>query len=109
MKIINKLPKYLLFVQAIPYFCMLLEMLELILESNLFNLNITANISTLIWCFYCEHCVHIVGITAVISSVAALIINFKEKAARKKYIIYTLVHILMAWFTYVWFNALMSV
>ena len=36
-------------------------------------------------------------------------ITDKEKASRKKYIIYTLAHILMAWFTWFWFNALMSV
>ena len=87
-KIINKLPKYLLLIQGIPYFCMLIEMIELILESNIFKMQINGVFITSIWCFYCAYCVHIVGIISVISSVIALIMNLKEKASRKKYIIY---------------------
>ena len=108
-KITSRLPKYLFWVQGIPYFCMLIEMIELILESNIFKMQINGVFITSIWCFYCAYCVHVVGIISVVSSVIALIMNFKEKASRKKYIIYTLVHILMAWFTWFWFNALMSV
>ena len=108
-KIINKTPKYLLLIQGIPYFCMFLEMIELILESNIFKMNINGSFITSIWCFYCAYCVYVVGIISVVSSIIALIMNFKEKASRKKYIIYILVHILMAWFTWFWFNALMSV
>ena len=108
-KITSRLPKYLFWVQGIPYFCMLIEMIELILESNIFKMQINGVFITTIWCFYSVYCVHIVGIISAVSSVIALIMNFKEKASRKKYIIYTLVHILMAWFTWFWFNALMSV
>ena len=107
--IINKTPKFLLLIQGIPYFCMLIEMIELILESNIFKMQINGVFITSIWCFYCAYCVHVVGIISVVSSVIALIMNLKEKASRKKYIIYTLVHFLMAWFTWFWFNALMSV
>ena len=107
--IINKTPKFLLLIQGIPYFCMLIEMIELILESNIFKMQINGVFITTIWCFYCTYCVLIVGIISVVSSVITLIMNLKEKASRKKYIIYTLVHILMAWFTWFWFNALMSV
>ena len=39
-KIVNKAPKYLLLIQGIPYICMFLEMIELILESNIFKMNI---------------------------------------------------------------------
>ncbi len=106
---INKSPKYLFFIQGIPYFCMFIEMIELILESNIFKMNINGVFITTIWCFYCAYCVHIVGIISVVSSILALVMNFKIKTLRKKYIIYTIVHILMAWFTWFWFNALMSV
>ena len=108
-KIINKLPKYLLLIQGIPYFCMFLEMIELILESNFFNMNIDCRFISSIWCFYCVYCVFLVGIVSVVSSIIALIMNFKEKTSRKKYILYILVHLLMAWFTWFWFNAMMSV
>lgn len=107
--VISKLPKWFLFLQGVPYLCMFIEMIELILESNIFNMNINGVFVTTIWCFYCAYCVHAVGIISVVFSVFALIMNFKIKASRKKYVIYTIVHILMAWFTWFWFNALMSV
>lgn len=107
--VISKLPKWFLFLQGVPYFCMFIEMIELILESNIFKMNINGVFVTTIWCFYCAYCVHVVGLISVVFSVFALIMNFKIKALRKKYVIYTIVHILMAWFTWFWFNALMSV
>lgn len=108
-KIISKLPKWFVVIQGIPYFCMFITMIEMILESNIFKIHIDTDIITKIWCLYCVHCVHIVGVISVATSILALVINFKSKSTRKRYIIYTLIHVLMAWFTWFWFNALMSV
>lgn len=108
-KVISKLPKWFLFLQGVPYFCLFVWMIELILEMNIFNIHINTDIITTLWCFYCVSCVHIVGGLSIISSLLAMIINFKTTSTRRKYIIYIIVHFLLAWFTWFWFNALMSV
>lgn len=108
-KLIDKLPKLFFIIQGIPYFCILVMMIELILEMNIFNIHINTDIITKLWCLYCVSYVHIVGGLSVASSVLAMVINFKTKETRRKYIIYTIIHFLLAWFMWFWFNALMSV
>ena len=108
-KVISRLPGIFLWVQAVPYFCLLVFALELILAMNIFGVEIDTGLAVNVWCFYCGYCVHIVGIASVMASALAFCVNFREKKSRGKYIAYFLVHAVAAWFTWFWFNALMSV